>query len=428
MNRTKLEQWIPSDASPSSGEVLVATQIEHPVRGQMACPAADLVGASLRRHGLSVSYGAIVAGGPGGPGAEAGIVSYLDRDGSPSGLGAVPCPGDPHSRRLVAEVMNGWSAVLRTRRLILDTTPAVCTGQQEVLRLVDEVAAPGTYVAGPSGTDPGTQDDLQRQGVVFGADPGDVPAGATLVIPASGIDPGSAERAARRGLRIVDGTCPWVRRAQDEVRFRHADHDELIVVIGPEDVRCRSSILSQAARTVPVSRPADVAGLRPADPAAVSYVVTPGCSVEAILPVIAALRARFPALRGPHPDGWCYAATDRLLAIRAAVAFADLVLVCGAAGSADAQRVARVAGERGARVELISAAGDIRPEWLAGASTVAILRSVSASPGLPEAVCAALHGLGPASTVRRGVASMPGPAGRLPAQPLNVMPARTVCG
>ena len=60
-----------------------------------------------------------------------------------------------------------------------------------------------------------------------------------------------------------------------------------------------------------------------------SYLLQPGIPVEDAGPVTAALRSRFPALHAPHPDGFCYAASDRAETIRAIASAADVMLVLG---------------------------------------------------------------------------------------------------
>ena len=88
----------------------------------------------------------------------------------------------------------------------------------------------------------------------------------------------------------------------------------------------------------------------------VSYLLQPGIPVEDAAPVIAALRSRFPALHGPHPDGFCYAASDRAETVRVIASASDAVLVLGAPDAPDSRRISALARDCGARTHVVSSA------------------------------------------------------------------------
>jgi 4-hydroxy-3-methylbut-2-en-1-yl diphosphate reductase len=140
-----------------------------------------------------------------------------------------------------------------------------------------------------------------------------------------------------------------------------------------------------------------------ADARQVSYLLQPGIPVEDFGPAIAALRSRFPAVRGPHPDGFCYAASDRAETIRVIASASDVMLVLGSADSPDSKQISGLARARGTRTHVIAGPGDITPAMLSGASTVGLAESTSAHPALAERVTGALSGLGPLSVTSRRV-------------------------
>jgi 4-hydroxy-3-methylbut-2-enyl diphosphate reductase len=152
--------------------------------------------------------------------------------------------------------------------------------------------------------------------------------------------------------------------------------------------------------TFPVETVADVDGLAGVNPDQLSFVVAPGTPVEEAAVVLAALRARFPRLRGQHPDELCYMASDCREAVRSVAAACDLMLICGSHKAADTRQLMAWAGLRS---RLIEYAGQLRADWLAPAATVGIAAAPSACPGLLDNVLEALDGLGPLSVVRRTV-------------------------
>ena len=54
--------------------------------------------------------------------------------------------------------------------------------------------------------------DLEALGAIFVDDEGEVPEGGVIVFSAHGVAPEVYENAARRGLSVIDATCP----ARDE--------------------------------------------------------------------------------------------------------------------------------------------------------------------------------------------------------------------
>ena len=121
-------------------------------------------------------------------------------------------------------------------------------------------------------------------------------------------------------------------------------------------------------------------------------------------PLVAALRRRFPALRGPGGDDICYATTNRQDALRAIADESDLVLVVGSANSSNSQRLVELARRNGTPAHLIDDAADIRAEWLADVSVVGLTAGASAPPPLVDEVIHVLRGLGPVTVTEREVA------------------------
>ena len=154
-----------------------------------------------------------------------------------------------------------------------------------------------------------------------------------------------------------------------------------------------------------VETAAGTATLQVTDARRVSYLLQPGIPVESAAPVTTALRSRFPSARGPNPDGFCYAPSDRAQTIRAIAGGCELMLVLGDPDSADARQLSGLARDCGARTQVITAVTDLTPAMLSGVTVIGLAESTSARTALAGEVTAALSGLGPLSVVRRQVSS-----------------------
>src|SRR5947209_10100234 len=61
---------------------------------------------------------------------------------------------------------------------------------------------------------------LEKLGAVFVEEEAEIPEGEICVLSAHGVAPAVKENAERRGLRVVDATCPLVNKVQDRKSTR----------------------------------------------------------------------------------------------------------------------------------------------------------------------------------------------------------------
>jgi 4-hydroxy-3-methylbut-2-enyl diphosphate reductase len=243
--------------------------------------------------------------------------------------------------------------------------------------------------------------DLTRRGAVFVDELGQVPDGATVVFSAHGVSPMVREEAARRGLAVIDATCPLVSKVHAEAR-RFAADGYTVALIGHAGHEEVEGTLGEAPdSTVLVQSAADVAALRPRDSQRVAYLMQTTLSVDEAAEVAGALRERFPAVRAPGSDDICYATTNRQAAVRAVAAESDLVLVAGSANSSNSVRLVETCERAGTPAHLIDGAEDIQLDWLAGTRVIGLTAGASAPPAVVEELISALSGLGPVSVSER---------------------------
>ena len=244
--------------------------------------------------------------------------------------------------------------------------------------------------------------DLERAGAVFVAELDEVPDGATVIFSAHGVSPAVREHADRKGLTVIDGTCPLVTKVHNEAR-RFADRGDTIVLVGHAGHEESEGTLGEAPdRTVLVQTVADVQRLDIAGP--VSYLTQTTLAADEADDVVAALRGRFPGLRGPSSADICYATTNRQRSLRAMAADADVVLVVGSRNSSNSVRLVEIAEREGVPAHLIDDVSDIDPQWITGCRSVAVPAGASAPPGLVEEVVQWLERRGPIRRSERTVA------------------------
>ncbi|MFP7721191.1 4-hydroxy-3-methylbut-2-enyl diphosphate reductase [Lysobacter sp. A3-1-A15] len=242
-------------------------------------------------------------------------------------------------------------------------------------------------------------DDLKKRGAVFVEELHEVPDGATVIFSAHGVSRAVRQEADRRGLKVFDATCPLVtkvhlevarqcRAGRDMVLIGHAGHPEVEGTMG------QWSVQAGAGRIHLVEDLAGAATLQLDQPDNCAYTTQTTLSVDDTLGIIAALRARFPAIQGPKNDDICYATQNRQDAVRNLSEECDLVLVVGSVNSSNSNRLRELAERQGVEAHLIDGADEIDPAWVAGRRRIGITAGASAPEVLVQGVIDRLRALG----------------------------------
>lgn len=292
------------------------------------------------------------------------------------------------------------------RRVLLAGPRSFCAGVERAIEIVEralEQRGAPVYVRKQIVHNVTVVDDLARRGAVFVEELDEVPDEATVVFSAHGVSPAVRQEADRRGLDVIDGTCPLVAKVHAEAR-RFAARGDTVVLVGHAGHEEVEGTLGEAPESmVLVSTPDEVRDL-PDGVGQLSYLTQTTLAVDETAEVVGALKERFPQLREPPTDDICYATTNRQAALKAIVAESDLVLVVGSENSSNSVRLVELARREGTRAELIDRAGDIRPQWLTGVRTVGLTAGASAPPALVTEVVDRLGAFGPVHVEEREIA------------------------
>jgi 4-hydroxy-3-methylbut-2-enyl diphosphate reductase len=237
-------------------------------------------------------------------------------------------------------------------------------------------------------------DALRTKGAVFVEEVDEVPAGGTLIFSAHGVSRAVRDAAAARGLKVFDATCPLVTKVHVEVGRMRAQGREVVMIGHKGHPEVEGTMGQSAAGMYLVETVADVAALAVRDPEHLAYVTQTTLSVDDAAAVIAALRARFPAIEGPKKDDICYATQNRQDAVKALAARCDLVIIVGSPNSSNSRRLQEVAAGMGIAARRVDAADELDPVWLAGHARIGVSAGASAPETLVAQVVERLRQLG----------------------------------
>ena len=231
-------------------------------------------------------------------------------------------------------------------------------------------------------------DELRERGAVFVEELDECPTDRPVIFSAHGVPKAVPAAAEARNMIYVDATCPLVSKVHIEAQ-RHHEAGLQIVMIGhaghPETLGTMGQL--PEGEVLLVETPEDVATLKVRDPERLAYVTQTTLSVDDTTDIVAALKARFAAIVGPHKEDICYATTNRQEAVKAMAPHCDAILVVGAPNSSNSRRLVEVGARAGcAYAQLVQRATDIDWRSLDGIRSIGITAGASAPEVLIDEV------------------------------------------
>lgn len=223
-------------------------------------------------------------------------------------------------------------------------------------------------------------DGLRAKGAVFVEELSDCPDDRPVIFSAHGVPKSVPAEAQRRQMLFVDATCPLVSKVHIEAE-RHHENGLQMVMIGhaghPETLGTMGQL--PEGEVLLVETVADVARIRPRDPTRLAFITQTTLSVDDTADIVAALRARFPAIVGPHKEDICYATTNRQEAVKAIAPKISALLVIGAPNSSNSKRLVEVGRSSGCGyAQLLQRADEIDWRAIEGATSVGVTAGASA--------------------------------------------------
>ena len=219
---------------------------------------------------------------------------------------------------------------------------------------------------------------FEAEGVVFVDEIASVPRGSHLMYSAHGVSPAVHQAAQQRDLKLIDATCPLVRKVHNEAK-RFAREGYTIVLIGHRGHDEVLGTLGEAPeQSVLVETLDDIDRLEVDDPRKVAYLSQTTLSVDDANVLIERLRQRFPQAVGAPKEDICYATQNRQESLKALLGEADVVLVVGSRNSSNTNRLVDVAHHHGRPAYRVDGADELDHGWFGPDQTVVVTAGASA--------------------------------------------------
>ena len=231
---------------------------------------------------------------------------------------------------------------------------------------------------------------LERDGITV-ADESSLPPRGTVLIRAHGVAPQAYADLKARGVKIMDGTCPYVHYSQRKATELH-NAGYTVVIVGDKQHPEIQGILGYINNEAYVVKTVEEARALPALDR-IGTIAQTTISPQKYQTIIAALRER--AREVNVCETICDATEENQKAIRGLAAEVDMVLVIGGRHSANSNKLVEAAREQCSRARLIETAEEIDPAELRDAERVGISAGASTPDWMIQRVVERLRALDP---------------------------------
>jgi 4-hydroxy-3-methylbut-2-enyl diphosphate reductase len=196
----------------------------------------------------------------------------------------------------------------------------------------------------------------------------------TVVITAHGAADSARRAWADAGHRVVDTTCPLVRKAHRALECLVLAGYTPVVIGRADHVEVRG-LIDDFPQAAVIMEPSDFSRIPASQKiGVVSQTTQPIDRVETL---VAALRENFPDSEVRFTDTVCQPTKDRQTALHELCAGNDTIVVVGGNNSNNTAQLADTARRLGCKAWQVERAADLRPHWFARSNNVGVTAGTS---------------------------------------------------
>lgn len=265
-----------------------------------------------------------------------------------------------------------------------------CYGVERALQMVESAAdeqSGAVHTLGPLIHNPRVVAELAEKGV-DAVDAPEQAAGDTLLLRTHGTVPAEEARARELCARVLDATCPFVKKVHLAAE-RLSGEGYQVVVVGEAGHPEVEATLPHAPGAVVVGSAEEAAGLPRTRK--VGVVVQTTARRALLADVVEALLGRAEEVRVINTI--CEATAGHQAAAEELAREADVMIVIGGRISANTTRLAEISAAHCPLTHHVEGADELRPEWFEGAGVIGITAGASTPASQIEAVRAEIERL-----------------------------------
>lgn len=255
-------------------------------------------------------------------------------------------------------------------KIIIADPTGLCFGVKRAITTLEEElkTQAHVYALGSPIHNPQEIKRLEALGLVVVDSPEEAPHGATCFVRAHGVTPEVFEVLRARSKRIVDGTCPFVKTAQERAKKLSQD-GYIVIILGDAthpEVKAIMGYVSGEVHVLadPSEIPAGICGKR------CGILSQTTQRVETFSALVGGFAAVSPEIKVYNTI--CRATLARQQSVCRLAEEADGIIVLGGKNSANTRKLAEIAFGSGVPTLWIEHSGELERSWLEKKSTIGI--------------------------------------------------------
>ena len=255
--------------------------------------------------------------------------------------------------------------------VILSECLGFCYGVKRAIKIAEEHADGKSCTLGPIIHNPQMVERLKSKGVGTVDDLSAMKEG-TIIIRSHGVGPQVYEEAKAKGLKVIDATCPHVKKAQLSAKELAQDGRQVVIVGEKNHPEVKSIFEWTGKRAVILETEADTKKFAPCPKLGIVSQTT--VSGDNFVKTVAHLLGKSSDIRILRTI--CTATDQRQAAALELASKVDVMLVIGGRNSANTTRLAQLC-EKKCKTYHIETAQELSPEWLQKSNKVGITAGAS---------------------------------------------------
>lgn len=238
----------------------------------------------------------------------------------------------------------------------------------------------GVFCLGPLIHNPQEVKRLSKKGLIITGSIKDIKKGAHLVIRSHGLLPQMIKSARRRGIKLIDATCPFVKKAQSICRDLSKEGFDVIVIGDKRHPEVKALVGFAGNRATIVENIQDLKRLNLRNKK-IGVVAQTTQSRQNFQDLVAALlrkyndKAAFEELKVFNTI--CGDSATRQANARSISGVCDTMFVIGGRNSANSRRLARICKEKVTKVYHIETSNDLELKRFKGTSCIGVVSGAS---------------------------------------------------
>ena len=276
-------------------------------------------------------------------------------------------------------------------KVLLAKDAGYCFGVRAAVNLAYETAEKEgeVYMLGHIVHNENVVTELEKTGTKVIDDLNEVPDDKPILFRAHGTVPKVWDEAEKKGINIVDATCPLVTEIHEEVR-KLAAENRRIIIIGDHGHDEVNGIMEQVQDSIVVANPEEAKRLRKMKKAGVVSQSTQ--MIENVQDIINILMTKVFDLR--FVNTICFPTRRNHEQIKSLAELSDIMIVIGSFTSANSKRLTELAKERNERTYQVTCANDLDTDWFQQSDTVGVSAGASTPDNVIENVVTAIKSFG----------------------------------